>query len=117
MIPQKYAMSMMMFQMASGGKNTITLPQITNMAAMPLQMAMMQSGSLLEGLLSAGPLASAPPAIKELIKEYDAKFKNNLRDNLDTLLKPLFSIIDGMCFIYFFIKHTHTHIHKINHLR
>lgn len=93
-IPPKYAMSMMMFQMASGGKNTITLPQIVNMVGMPLQMGMGQFDVALDAAL-AGPLAQVPPPIQALMKKYAGKLKNNLTDNLDKVIQPIFSIVDG----------------------
>ena len=94
MIPQKYAMLMMMFQMASGGKNTITLPQIVNMAAMPLQMGLGQFDAAFDAFM-AGPGAMAPPAIQALIKKYVGKLKNNITDDFDKLVQPIFAIVDG----------------------
>ena len=93
-IPQKYAMIMMMFQMASGGKNTITLPQIVNMAAMPLQMGMAQFDAAFDSFVG-GPMAMAPPPVQALVKKYVGRLKNNVMDDFDKLLQPIFSIVDG----------------------
>lgn len=95
-IPQQYAPLMMMFGMASGGKNVITVEQLEALVQMPIKMMVVPQLKLyIENykVVMVQKLKCSPGCVK-VIDDVIAKGLAAVTGDLKPFIQPLFSIVD-----------------------
>jgi len=95
-IPPQYASLMMMFGMASGGKNVITVEQLATLVQMPIQMMVVPQLKQIIGQYKAmmvQKLKCSPGCVK-VIDDVIAKGLAAVTGDLKPFIQPLFSIVD-----------------------
>lgn len=95
-IPQQYAPLMMMFGMASGGKNVITVEQLEALVQMPIKMMVVpQLKLMIENykVVMVQKLKCSPGCVK-VIDDVIAKGLAAVTGDLKPFIEPLFSIVD-----------------------